>query len=125
MRSVCLERGAIVLLAIAGGSALPAVAQELPFPPRQAEICIDSGGRKIVDKRKLARYLLTKHPFNAAAVPDDPPGANGNLDLPRRIIADPAICVGNKACKKADQESVAGIRGSMAALLIGAIPGFR
>jgi hypothetical protein len=58
-------------------------------------------------------------------VPDGPPGAYAALDLPRRIIADPQICQGNKACKKADQESLAGIRGNMGALLIGSVPGFR
>jgi hypothetical protein len=102
-----------------------AVAQEVPFPPRQSEICVEFGGRRIVDKKKLARYLLTKFPFNAAAVPErDDRGFTG-LDLSRRIIADPQICHGNKFCKKGDQDSVAGIRGNMAALLLGTIPGFR
>jgi hypothetical protein len=117
-------RGAAAALAASVGVGA-AVAQELPFPPRQSEICVASGGMRIVDKKKLARYLLTKFPFNAAAVPErDDPGFAG-LDLNRRIIADPQICHGNRFCKKGDQDSVAGIRGNMAALLLGTIPGYR
>jgi len=114
---------AAVLVAVVSVHAVSA--QDLPFPPRQSEICIDLGGRKIVDKRKLARYLLTKFPFNAAAVPEGDDARYAGLDLNRRIIADPQICQGNKFCKKNDQESVAGIRGNMAALLLGSIPGYR
>ena len=43
----------------------------------------------------------------------------------RRIIADPQICQGNSFCKKNDQDSLAGIRGNLAALLLGSIPGYR
>jgi hypothetical protein len=114
-----------VVLAAAAAVGGQVVAQELPFPPRQSEICVESGGRRIVDKRKLARYLLTKFPFNAAAVPERDDQGFAGLDLNRRIIADPQICLGNKFCKKGDQESVAGIRGNMAALLLGTIPGYR
>jgi hypothetical protein len=115
--------GAAAVLAVAFVHA--ALAQSLPFPPRQSEICIDSGSRKIVDKRKLARYLLSKFPFNAAAVPEGTEHLYPGVDLNRRIIADPQICHGNKFCKRNDQESVAGIRGNMAALLLGSIPGYR
>jgi hypothetical protein len=120
------RRGAAAALAaVVAVGGCTAMAQELPFPPRQSEICIAYGGRKVVDKKKLARYLLTKFPFNAAAVPErDDPGFAG-LDLNRRIIADPQICHGNAFCKKGEQESVAGIRGNMAALLLGTIPGYR
>jgi hypothetical protein len=114
---------AVIVLAVTGVSA--ALAQDLPFPPRQSEICIDDGGRRIVDKRKLARYLLTKFPFNAAAVPEGTEQLHPGVDLSRRIIADPQICQGNAFCKKSDQESLAGIRGNMAALLLGSIPGYR
>jgi hypothetical protein len=117
--------GIAALLAAAAVAARAACAQDLPFPPRQSEICVESGGRKIVDKKKLARYLLTRFPFNAAAVPDGNEQAYPGVDLNRRIIADPQICQGNSFCKKADQESLAGIRGNMAALLLGSIPGYR
>lgn len=102
-----------------------ASADDMPFPPRQSEICVPSGGRKILDKKKLARYLLQKYPFNIAAVPDSdihPPLSN--LDLSRRIIADPGICKDNKFCKPTDQASIAAIRGSLAVILIGQMPGY-
>jgi len=117
--------GAVALMAAVAGTHALLAQESLPFPPRQSEICIDSGGTRIVDKRKLARYLLTKYPFNAAAVPEGTEHLHAGVDLSRRIIADPQICQQNKFCKKNDQESVAGIRGNMAALLIGSIPGYR
>lgn len=119
------RRGTAAVLAAAAVAAHAALAQDLPFPPRQSEICVESGGRRIVDKKKLARYLLTKFPFNAAAVPEGTEQAYPGVDLNRRIIADPQICQGNSFCKKNDQDSLAGIRGNMAALLLGSIPGYR
>jgi hypothetical protein len=114
---------AAVLAAITAAHAV--LAQDLPFPPRQSEICVDAGGRKIVDKKKLARYLLTKFPFNAAAVPEGTEQVYPGVDLNRRIVADPQICQGNRFCKKSDQESLAAIRGNLAVLLLGSIPGYR
>ena len=125
MAPMLLGRAAAVAMLATVAGVHAALAQDLPFPPRQSEICVDWDGKKIVDKRKLARYLLTKFPFNAAAVPEDVAARYAGLDLSRRIVADPQICQDNKICKKNDQESVAGIRGNMAALLLGSIPGYR
>ena len=113
------------MLAALAAAHAAVLAQDLPFPPRQSEICVDSGGQRIVDKRKLARYLLTKFPFNAAAVPEGGEQIYPGVDLARRIIADPQICQGNKGCRKSDQESLAAIRGNLAVLLLGSIPGYR
>ncbi len=122
MRLPCAGVAAALAALVAAHAVL---AQDMPFPPRQSEICVESGGRRIIDKRKLARYLLTKFPFNAAAVPEGTEQVYPGVDLSRRIIADPQICQGNKGCRKSDQESLAAIRGNMAVLLLGSIPGYR
>ena len=72
--------GAAAVLA-AAAVAHAVSAQDLPFPPRQSEICVDSGGRRIVDKKKLARYL---QPFFLEPPPDvDLRGVSGLLELSR------------------------------------------
>lgn len=106
---------------------VPAVGQgqELPFPPVQAQICREaSDGRKIVDKKEIAKYLLRKSSFNAAAIPERSSFPHPGLDIPRRILADREICTGNASCSDSDKKSLRDIRGNMILILSGSITGY-
>lgn len=88
-------------------------AEYLPFPPPQDNIC--SGG--IVDKDKLADYLLRKYPVATTALSPHPDTALAGLSFPRQILAGgaPSLTGGSSV----DQGNYASARGFMSGVLAG------
>lgn len=125
MKTIALS----TLLSVALLSPATLLAQSLPFPPTQSKICESdaASGQSRVSKKKMAQYLLQRHPFNAIAVPEPSktPDALAGLDVSRRILGDADICKDNALCSKADVAALQDARGEMVAVLINLSPGLR
>ena len=127
MRQRSTPRCGMALLAgLAGGSwAQDARAQPQPPVPPQDAVCVASRGGRIVDKERLARFLLRNHPVNVLAVEDRLGIASGAPSISRRVLATRGLCDGNAACSNADKASLEAIRGFYAQMAAGSITGYR
>jgi hypothetical protein len=112
-----IAAGAVICTCIHSGTAMAA---DKPFPPPQKEVCTASN---IVDKDKLADYLLTKFPVNVRALQSTTDPTLQRLSLLRQllaspILADPSQC---KTCSASDKASLSAIQGNMAQVLAGSL----
>jgi len=90
-------------------------ADSVHYPPQQGDICTTT---HIVDKDKLATYLIKEFPVSILAIE---PTKDSGWCLARQLLAsevlfDPKKC---KSCSSADQDSLIKINGFMASLLAG------
>jgi len=101
--------GAIALATLVGAAG----AENLPFPPPQAQICTSN----VVDRDKLADYLLRKYPLSVLAVPP------GNFSSRRQLLAIllKARDTCTKKCGPSDQQYLDAIRGNMDQVLAGSL----
>lgn len=100
--------------AVAAMLALPAGATTLPFPPARTEICTTAS---IVDKEKLADYLIRKYPISVLAVPAD-------IDVRSRKSLLAVLLASGKTCEQGcgpdDRANLNAIDGHMSQLMTGA-----
>ena len=106
------SRALIALTAVASA----AIGQPMPFPPVQADVCTAT---HIVDKEKLATYLLKKYPISVLALRATSDPALQTLSIPRQLLANPETCASE--CTKADATSLSAIKGHMSGLLAGVV----
>jgi hypothetical protein len=95
----------------------PAHSAAAPFPPDQAEICIDApGGKRIIDKAAFAKAILKKWPISALALSTKVSIPAGATDAAQQImtVATPALCQGNDLCTDADKANLKSISNNLA-----------
>lgn len=96
----------------------PAAAENLPFPPMQKYICTPA---HIVDKEKLASYLIRKYPLSVLALSSDP--KLHQIDSRRQILAvllaAPKSCADK--CGPSDQDYLDAIQGHVDQILAGSL----
>ena len=108
----------LAVLALGTMAATSAIADDQSFPPAQSSIC---GPDHIVDKDKLATYLITKFPVSVLAYTPSGNPAIASLSISRQILVsdeleDPAKCA---QCTTADRSNLNAIRGYMDGVLAG------
>lgn len=96
----------------------PAAAENLPFPPLQKHICTSA---HIVDKEKLASYLIRKYPLSVLALSSDP--KLRQVDSTRQILAvllaTPKLCADR--CGPSDQDYLDANQGNVEQILAGTL----
>ncbi len=112
------QHGLFWLFVLAITWSTTALAQDLPFPPPQKDICT---ANNIVDKDKLSAYLLKKYPVSILALESLDNTAPVSVPPARRVLAsglleNPATCT---TCSDSDKANLRAIATNMAFLLLG------
>lgn len=96
----------------------PAAAENLPFPPLQKYICTPT---HIVDKEKLASYLIRKYPLSVLALSSDPKlhQVDSRQQILTVLLAAPKLCADR--CGPSDQDYLDAIQGHVDQILAGSL----
>ena len=100
-----------------------AEAENLPFPPLQKHICTSA---HIVDKEKLASYLIRKYPLSILALSSDPKlrRIDSTQQILAVLLAAPKLCADK--CGPSDQDYLDAIHGNVDQILASTLaPSFK